>query len=283
MSWGTNYAIYKLLLSDGVSVLYATIVISFGSLVLLGGICARRGRWMRLTWHTARFYLMSTIFGYLYPMACGLTVASYVSVVDMALLTATGPLFTYVLATLFGVEKLQLKRVAAILAGFFAVTILLLTESESAPRSVGWLLFAGTIPLSYAFYHTLVVWLWPRDMDPWQAAFGDTAASLVIVAPVTLLFAGGHLEWQTGGAQSNLLLVWLVVISAVEIYLYFFISRSAGAVTVSVTNYISISTSIFIAWLLFDDTISITIIPVATVVLLAVRYVSRGGSGVSDT
>src|SRR5690606_6926384 len=94
---------------------------------------------------------------------------------------------------------------------------------------------------------------WPVGMDTWQVGAGQMTAALLMMLPLYLFF-GGSTEPTAELAQSVYwAIVAMVAFAILEVYLYFTIIRMAGAVVVSLSNFVTIAAGVMWGMLIFAE------------------------------
>ena len=172
-----------------------------------------------------------------------------------SILNATTPLFTVVVMALAGEEKLQLRRIAGVVAGLIGVIILHGDGFGFATgEAIGILLcLAGAFSYGLA---ALVARRLLSDSPP----LGTATFQLLASAAMMSLVAGVvERPWQLPmpGAATWLAVIGLAAISTALAYIIFFqILRRSGATNVMLVTLLIPVTAILLGYLVLGETIS---------------------------
>ena len=107
-------------------------------------------------------------------------------------------------------------------------------------EQVPWVALAFLVPLLYAMYHNYVAVAWPAGSDSWQVACGESLGALIFFAPV-YLWRGDYITFQGAWGYGEWAILSMIFFGLIEVFLYFEIVRLAGAVFVSLANYVTIA------------------------------------------
>jgi drug/metabolite transporter (DMT)-like permease len=155
-----------------------------------------------------------------------------------SVLNATTPLFSLLVAhTLTSDEKLALHKIIGIALGLGGVALLVGVEAvtQSNPALLPILACLGAA-LSYGFANVFGRRFKRLGIDPVVGAFGQTAATSVMMVPLVLAFAA---PWQTElpGQTTWAALLGLALLSTALAYVLFFrLLATAGATNTSLVT-----------------------------------------------
>lgn len=151
-----------------------------------------------------------------------------------AILNATTPLWTVVVAHLAGAEALTARRVAGIGFGFAGVVVMAGGGVGTVPAFLACLAAA----LSYAVASVRGRRLAGMGLQPLQAGFGQVASSAILIAPLWLVVDQPWTlpmpEPQVWGALAGIALLS----TALAYALYFRLLASAGAVNLALVTFL---------------------------------------------
>lgn len=204
-----------------------------------------RRDWFRPTWRHVRFFLVSSMLGFVLPLGCVILAARHLPAGLIVLHEALTPVFIVVLARAIRSEAVSPRKLAAIVLGMSGVLLVLWPEAIGLGGSpAGALLLALLIPIAYGADAVYVAARWPDDLSCVQVVAGEMIAAALLSAPL-LVMSGEPLTLATGSAAGRAALLIFVLVSFVETYLYFHLLKSAGAVFISIGSFVALFAGIF--------------------------------------
>lgn len=244
-SWGLQFTLLKIATGSR----FSELAILTGSMILLAAAylatLAVRRRWFRLTWRHVRFFFVSSLFGYVVPIGGVLWAADRLSAGLIVLYTeALIPVFTVAIAAGLRIEALSVRRLMAVCLALTGVAIAMWPELRSpGDAQLQFLMVVVLIPLSYAADGIYVSSRWPRDLCALQVVAGEAVAGAVMLLPVWLVLEGSSglptaLPGGLGPAEWAILA--FVPVTYLEVFLYFYMLRTRGAVFVSFACFVSL-------------------------------------------
>lgn len=276
--WGLQFTLLKIAEGSSLSELgILTLCMLLLSAAYLGALCARR-RWFRPTLAQARFFSVSAFFGYVVPFGAVILVAKHFAAGLIVLYTeALIPVCTVAIALLLRTEALSRQRLLAVAIALLGVAVALWPELAVGGGAGGTgLLLLLAIPLSYAIDGIYVAARWPRGLRPFQVVTGEAVAGALMLLPLWLLLEGWpELPAAMGPAEWAILA--FVLISYLEVYIYFHLLRTAGAVFVSFGSFVSLFAGFFWGGLLLDETPRSSVWLAVGLVCLALYLISLEG------
>jgi drug/metabolite transporter (DMT)-like permease len=182
-----------------------------------------------------------------------------------SILNATTPLFTAVVMTVAGEEKLQARRIAGVIVGLIGV-IILHGDGLGLERGQGFgILLCLAAALSYGV-SALVARRLPSDVPPLGAA---TFQMLVSAAMMIVVAGAVEHPWRLPmpGAATWLAVIGLAALSTALAYIVFFqILRRSGATNVMLVTLLIPVTAILLGYLVLGEKISLREIAGALVI-----------------
>ncbi len=245
-----------------------------GLFLLIGG--ALSGRLPGLGPAHLRTYAVSGALGVAAPMIVLTYVAPKLPVGIVTLILITVPLFTYLFASLAGLDKLRGLSAAGLLLGLAGVLVVMVpTVSLPSREMVGWVLLALLAPLSFSVVNIFVAKYRPPAAPSLGLAAGLMLASAILLAPVML--ATGQLYVFPGPRLAgDLAILGAVAINAYVYLMFFEIVRRAGPVFFSQMNYIVVLAGFGWGILLFGESHSAYIWGAAALMLLGFALLNFG-------
>ncbi|MDJ0828184.1 MAG: DMT family transporter, partial [Rhodobacter sp.] len=236
-------------------------------------LVARRGLF-RFTARRIRFFVVTSILGYILPLGGTLYAAQALSAGMLALLISLAPLFTFGAAALFRTEQISGLRIAAMLTGCVATALVLLPEAAVPDLGLlPWMLLALLIPFCYGVESVFIDANWPPELDVIQVGFGEALIATLLLLPLMLLRGEPLLiawQWNPG---SYAMLVFAAS-GIIEVVMYFYLIKTTGAVLVSFATFVSLFAGIGWGMLLFAETHDRWLWLAAAVLVAALTMVS---------
>lgn len=245
-SWGLQFTLLKMAANarpGELGILTLCMVLLAGAdLVTL----AIRKEWFRPTVRHVRFFVISSLFGYVVPLGGVILVTEYIAAGMIVFYSeALIPVFTVAIALALRTERLTLRRLGAVACALLGVTLALWPEfAVSTGVWRGSLVIVFIFPLAYAIDGVYVAACWPEDLRPFQVVTGEAVMGASMLLPLWLVF-----EDVAGPPNSMGIGEWAILafvpVSYLEVYLYFHLLSTVGAVFVSFGSFVSLSAGFF--------------------------------------
>lgn len=236
--------------------------------------------WFRPTRRHSQFFLISGLFGYVLPLGGVILVADYLSAGLIVLFSeALIPVFTVAIALVLRTERVTTGRLAAVAVALSGVAVALWPEllSSTSARQEGLLLFF-IIPLAYAIDGVYVAARWPEDLSPLQVVAGEAMAAVAMLLPFWFMFEGFTGLPESFGPGEWAILAF-VPVTYVEVYLYFYLLRTVGAVFVSFGCFVSLFAGFLWGMTLLGEQPRPSVWIAVGLVVLALYMISVKGRG----
>ena len=267
--WGTTIPLTKVATSSGhhpIGLLVWQLVVAS---VLLGALVLRRAIRVPLDAAHRRLYAVIAVSGTLLPNTMSLLAYPYLDSAIMAIVVATVPLLTLVVAALVRTERIDGPRLLGIALGVSALLLIALPEASLPSRAaLPWVAVALIAPLCYSIEGNVVAARAPRSLSPVAMLFAASVLGTALTVP-TAAALGVHVNpfvpWTR--VESALALSALGHVGAYTGYLW--LLGRAGAVFSSQIGYVVTLTAVAIGIVVLDER------PAATV-LLAVPLMLAG-------
>ena len=187
--WGLSPSQYRYWGEAGVPVSHILVYTGFGLAVFLAALA----RWSHgaLNWnHEVLTYSFVCAVLMNIPFSLSLTFARHVPTAELALVFSLSPLVNFAVGAASGREPLSGRRLAAILIGFAACSILVITRQGAVSGDVSWWLLASFVnPLLYAAYNWYAQRNWPRDGTTFVIGAAESFWTGVLALPFMLAVA----------------------------------------------------------------------------------------------
>jgi drug/metabolite transporter (DMT)-like permease len=251
-SWGLYFSMLKIAVLSGISYTGILILATAGVAVGMSAIAIARRRKPEFKASHHLFYLVCALTGYLIPMIVELFVIEHMPAGLLTLIVSIVPLATLLLAWLMKTDIINLPRVAGILVGAIAIFAILLPDAHfGAAVAWRWLLLALIVPMCYAIHHNFTARCWPVGSDSYQVACGEA----LYAAGLLIIFAGFNWQWQEVESwnRGHSAILFMALISLIDIYIYFELIRMKGPIYTSHANYIMVVSGVIWGMLIFDE------------------------------
>lgn len=248
--WGVSPSLYKYWGESGVPVSHVIGYTGFGLAVFLSLMArAREGSW-GLSAPIVRYGLIcATLMNV--PFAWSLTLARYVPAPELAIVFSVSPIVSFVVGAVTRRDPFTGRRVLAILFGFAASTILVVTREGMVGGQVSWWLIAAFInPVLWAAYNWYAQTNWPKEGTTFSVGASESLMSGLLALPFVFIMAP---PWSTSYAGP---VAWWSLIFATFMWLaervaFFTLIREKGASYTSQAVYLSSPAAVFIAMYFF--------------------------------
>lgn len=157
-----------------------------------------------------------------------------------AILNATTPLFTLIVAHLLvGTEKMTPRKVLAVLVGLCGVVIMIGADAlgQVGASAIGQLACLSAA-LIYGFASLFGQRFKSMGVTPLQTAFGQVAASSVMMMPLVVLIDQPWLLGMPGAVPLGAVIVMGVLSTALAYILFFQILATAGATNLMLVTFL---------------------------------------------
>jgi len=251
--WGASFLFIKIGVSEMGPLTFATLRVLIGSVVLLLISRLRRERLPTDPKLWLRFAIMGT-FNALVPFATIAWGTQYIPSGLSAILNATMPLFTFILAAAWGNERLSLHRVCGLLIGFAGIIVLTWPQLRGGLQASLWGELAVIVgSLSYA-----IAAVYARrslaGQSPIIASLGQVSMGFLLFIPFSLL----EKPWTFNPSiRAILALLALGVLgTGVAYIIYYRLIQGLGATGASLVTYIVPLFGIFWGWAVLGERLS---------------------------
>jgi len=270
--WGASFLFIKIGVSQIGPMTFAWLRVVIGALVLYVVTRVRRTS-PPLTWRIwCRFGIVG-FFGILVPFSAIAWGSQYIESGLAAILNASTPLFTMVLVTLLGEQKLVAHRVLGVLVGLGGILLLTWTELHQEHSASLWGELAIVLAsLSYGIA-IVVAGRYFKDRSPLTISLGQVSWGALLLTPAAL--------WERPWTQSFTLPVVVSLLAigilgtGVAYLLYFGLLKREGAVFTSLVTYIVPVFGVFWGWLVLGERLPWRAFVALAIILCGVALVGQ--------
>ncbi len=234
--WGASFMFIKIGVNELGPFTFAALRVLTGSLVLLGILLAKKQTLPRdgRTW---RAFAFLGVFNVLVPF--GLIAWGEKSIPSgiAAILNASMPLFTLLLAAAFDKEQITIGRILGLLLGFAGILILMLPQLDSQQKTNIWGELAVIVAvISYAVA-TVFAHRNTGHVNPLTASFGQISMGFLCLTP----FALTEHPWTVTPSLKVVMAVLAIGVfgTAIAYLIYFRLVQEGGATLASLVTFIS--------------------------------------------
>ena len=256
IDWASGYAIAGYCMTHGVNPYGYAFWQSFGPFSLLLVLqLVRREVWLGPK--GAAYAVLCGIFGIVIPNLLIYLVARYIPSGMLTVLANTSPLFTYVLALMFGTEKFNLARMLWVILGLIGLGLILFPGNLAGldfNAIHGWMYVAILIPLSYAFCAVYIARFHPGRGNVLSHALWMLMVASLCISPLTVI-QGGYYPLKLSDLNSGLIGLE-IILSTFGYIILFILIRRVGAVYYSLVNAIAALTGLAYGHFLFGQSVS---------------------------
>jgi drug/metabolite transporter (DMT)-like permease len=233
--WGASFLFIKIGVSQMGPMTFATARVLIGSGLLYIFCRLNRAPWPRDARVWGRFAVMGAL-GILVPFAAISWGTQFIPSGLSAILNASMPLFTVIIAMVWGDEGASLTRVLGVLLGFVGIALLTLPELQGGIRAA--LLGEIAIVLASLSYAIAIVYARGvlRDQPPLVASFGQVSMGCLFFLPLALLERPWTMSPSTEAIGAMIAIGALG--TAVAYVIYYRLLQSVGATMTSIVTYI---------------------------------------------
>jgi drug/metabolite transporter (DMT)-like permease len=251
-SWGLYFSMLKIAALSGISYTGILALTTVGVALGMSAIALLRRRRPEFKAQHHRFYLVCALTGYLLPMITELLVIEHMPAGVLTLIVSMAPLATLLLAWMMKTDIVNLPRVAGIVLGAVAIFAILLPDAHHGEAVAWrWLLLALLVPVSYSIHHNFSSRYWPAGSDSYQVACGEA----LYAAALLLVYASCNWQWQDVESwnKGHSAILFMALISLIDIYIYFELIRVEGPIYTSHANYFMVVSGVLWGMVIFAE------------------------------
>ena len=258
-AWGGTVPLVQISVTSGLSPLLITLWEIVYSIALLSAACAVTGRWPRRTWRWAVLYAAIGGFGTVVPGIFTYWAADHLPGGVLALVLATVPMFTLVIAVAVGTDTFSPARLFGLVLALAGIAVLVL-PGEALPDAAEaiFILVALGSTLCYAVESNVVARFVPPAEDAIATLLGACIAGLAMALPLTLLFgrySAAPAPWNVGAwgaAEWAIMAITALHVVAYSGYLWL-MGRAGPIFTSQVGPVVTVAGVVFSAWFLGEE------------------------------
>jgi drug/metabolite transporter (DMT)-like permease len=269
-SWGLYFSMLKIAVLSGISYTGILALTTMGVALGMSAIALLRRRRPEFKAKHHLFYLVCALTGYMLPMIVELLVIEHMPAGVLTLIVSIAPLATLLVAWMMKTDNINLPRVAGIMVGAIAIFAILLPDAHLGEAVAWrWLLLALVVPVCYAIHHNFTARCWPVGSDSYQVACGEA----LYAATLLMVFASFNWQWQDVESwnQGHSAILFMALISLIDIYIYFELIRLKGPIYTSHANYVMVISGVLWGMIIFAERPS-SLMWVSAALLIASLY-----------
>lgn len=254
--WGLTLPLTKIAVSTGHQPLGLIFWQLLYSVIVLSGIAWVRGARPRLTGRVLIYFLVIGLMGTILPNSFSYLAAAQLPAGVMAIVIASVPMFTLVIANGLHIERFSMVRSAGVIVGAVAVLVLLVPETSLPdPAKRMFVLVALAAPLCYGIEGNYIAVRAPAGLDAVATLLGASVFGVMIAGPLALA-TGTWVDifspWRA--PEWALLLSSLCHVAAYTGYIW--LVGAGGAVFSSQIAYVVTLSGVFFSALILSESYS---------------------------
>jgi drug/metabolite transporter (DMT)-like permease len=258
-NWGLGFTLGKVGVTGGLHPLGYAFWQTFGGGLVLVLIAAWRGQLPPIQPLHLRYYLICGVTNIAMPNFVALTAARHIPVGIIVLLISLGPLITYAVAQLVGIERFSARRVAGVIVGLIGAAMILVPKSSlPSPDDYLWVLFAMITPLCYGVSNVYLATARPPDVPSLALGGAMQLGAAAAFLPLAVITGTMHVPFppQTHAEIAN---VSHILVSSLGALIFFELMRLRGPVIASQVGYVVCLSGVFWGKLFFGEQHSVWI------------------------
>ena len=246
--WALHFSLVKLVEADNnpFSILVPLLLILC---VLFFLVLKINNQTFKFTLRKSLFFVIAGIFAYVIPLYVEFLVAPKIDAGILVLIVSSVPVFTLLIVWLFRLLSINLKLILGTLSGIVGVSLIMFGNSNNTLNI--WAILALIVPLSYSFDAIFMEKFWPSKLNTFQVAFGECAASLILIIFLNL-FLGTSIDEYTYWLKLESFW-WLSIVTFIEIALFFYILKNNGAVFINLGSYLVLPAGFIWGFIIFGE------------------------------
>ena len=249
-AWGLTIPLLRVAMSTGYPPLAPLFWQSLMMSALAAGLVLATGRRWPSWRGNGTAILAVSLLGTVVPGYVTFLTAAELPGGTRAIIIAMVPIFALPIALLLGAERFEARRLAGLLLGLAAVTLLALPGARGGPAPPLYVLIATLGPLAYAC-EANVLSARPPDLDPAGLLLGASLLSALVTLPLALVSGAPLVPRRFGAAE--LALAASVPINLGAYLAYVWLAARAGAVFTAQVGYIVTVTGVIWSMLLLGE------------------------------
>ena len=274
--WGASFLFIKIGVSGMPPLSFAMLRVFIGSIVLLLIIRAKRQRLPTDPRVWAHFAVMGML-GILVPFSAISWGTQYIESGVSAILNATMPLFTFILATVWGDEQLSFERALGLLMGLGGIVVLTWPQLQGGVQAgllQASLLGELAVVLASLSYAIAIVYARHNlaEQPPLVASLGQVSVGWLFFIPLALL----EKPWTQLPSLRVIgaVLALGILGTALAYILYYRLLQSVGATATSLVTYIVPVFGIFWGWAVLNEQLSWHAFVALLMILLGLIFIN---------
>jgi len=271
--WGVTVPLTKIAVEAGHHPLGLIVWQMFLSAIILGVILLAKKQKVAHSEVALKYFAVIAIIGTLIPNTFSLLATDQLPAGIMAIIIATVPMMSLVVALIARIETFSWLRTAGVVLGVCALLLIALPKASLPdPSKAPWLLVSMIAPLCYAIEGNFVAARAPIKLSPMVTLFGASVIGTLFLTPI-VWFGGMSVSLAGAWNVSH----WAIIGSAighVAAYSgYLWLLGRAGAVFTSQIGYVVTLSGVVGAMVLLDESYGFTVWAAVAMMLFGVALV----------
>lgn len=271
--WGGTIPFTKLAVETGhhpLGLIFWQMIIA---IVLLSPVALVRRSRVIFDRRHIRYYAVIAMIGTVIPNTFSYWASFHLPGGVMALVIATVPIFTLLIALGIGSERLEVKRALGVLLGIGAVAMLILPQSALPdPSKILFVFIALIAPLTYGMEGNYLASAEPPRTGPVATLLGASIVGLVIATPPAV-FSGGFVDPTEGIGKAEIALFIAISLHVIAYVGFIWLVSLSGAVFSSQIAYIVTPAGVVLSAIILGEDHSVWLWLSLTLMLFAILLV----------
>lgn len=251
--WGSAIPLLKFAISAGHHPMGMMVWQLSVAVLVLGAALLMRRKPLHIRVFNCRYLLFVSLIGTLVPNTFSLFATQHLPAGILAIVIATAPIMSLIIALVARVELFSWKRFAGVMIGVASLILIAVPETSLPdPSKAPWVLVAILAPLCYAAEGNYVAVKAPKNLDAVTTLFGASVCGLLLLLPLVYGFGWQVPVWVVwDGSRWTIVLAALGHVTAYTGYLW--LLGRVGAVFTSQIAYIVTLTGVFASVLFLGE------------------------------
>ena len=258
----------------GVPFLFFPAIATLGGALVLSALCLRSGQWPSLTPAHLRLYVLAGLLGQAIPQVGLFLMVQRVPIGVVALIIATTPLITFLLAVFARAEGFSRGRAFGLVLGFCGALLVLVPRGAlPSPDMTGVVLLGFLVPLAWAASNVWsVVWR-PVQGTPQTNALGMMAVSGLSLWTAVALTG----QWYVphGFGPGDMAMLVNATLAGLAYTLYFTLLDRSGPVVMSFVSFLNLAFVTTMGIVFFAERPSLWLIAAGVFIVAGLLVIQR--------
>lgn len=286
--WGLTFSLARMATEASKEPLGLALWQAVGGALVLFIYCILRKQMPPISKRSIRHFAVIGVFGSAIPSSLLFYAAPNVPAGVLAITIALVPIITYALSLLIGSDHYSLRRLIGIGAGFVAILLIMLPDSDVQNNALTegstrfWVAMSLLATVAYTMENIYVDRSVARDVSMAGILLGGLTAAALVLAPIVWI-TDAFVPLSLPFDNLDAVVVAMSIVSSLAYLMFLSLIRLAGAVFASMSGYVVTLSGVFWGIVIFSETHSIWIWGALIMMIVGMALVTpniRSGSPV---